>query len=473
MEGNLEEAQPIVKEVFEAHNRARTDPKGFAKVLEDIMQHFEKDGKLLKVPGQTPVMHHEGLSAYKEAVKFLKKQKPVEPELFYNELLEQAAGDHAEDIGSRGLTGHTGSDKSTYNQRIERYCKWGGAIYESIDYSKPEIPGEQVVAKLIVDDGVKARSHRNCIFNSAYKHVGISAAEHTKMGRVIVIDYGAQIISHKAYLQMQAPPKEETKSTLDVDPNNIDWIDLAKKVGEEINKVRKNPRYLSKQLERSLERFQGFKTLKVKGREVREMQEGAPAYIEAIEWCETTKPVKPLKNSLNLKKSAQDHVNDIGQNGITTQKGSDGCTPKDRIEKYTSIDDVWSESICFGGYKPKEIVEYMLVSDGMRTRGLRKNIFNSNLKIMGVAVGPHSKEGSVTVIDFASKELAAGQAPTMNIEYSDEVPQEALDKVEELGLQGKVKMVKGNPKKNALVRLGTAQYSAKPIRKTVVSFFTV
>ena len=82
------EISGIVKEVFDAHNRARADPKGFAKVLEDIMQYFDKDGKLLKMPGLTPIMHHEGLEAYKDAIQFLKKQKPVEPEFFFNELFQ-------------------------------------------------------------------------------------------------------------------------------------------------------------------------------------------------------------------------------------------------------------------------------------------------------------------------------------------------------------------------------------------------
>lgn len=72
MEDTDETLTGIVKEVFDAHNKVRSDPKSFVKILEDIMQYFEKDGKLLKVPGVTPVMHHEGLSAYKEAVKFLK-----------------------------------------------------------------------------------------------------------------------------------------------------------------------------------------------------------------------------------------------------------------------------------------------------------------------------------------------------------------------------------------------------------------
>ena len=116
--------------------------------------------------------------------------------LLQKKLLQQSANDHATDIGSKGMTGHTGSDKSNYGQRIERYWKWGGAIYESIDYSKDNISGDHVVAKLIVDDGIKSRNHRNTIFNNVYKHIGVAWSDHTTMGRVIVIDYGAQIISH-------------------------------------------------------------------------------------------------------------------------------------------------------------------------------------------------------------------------------------------------------------------------------------
>jgi uncharacterized protein YkwD len=385
--------QGIIKEVFEAHNKARSNPKSLVPILEEIMKHFDKDGKLLKMPEQTPVMHHEGLSAYKEAVKFLKKQEPVLPEFMYNELLESASKDHAEDIGPKGMTGHTGSDKSNFGQRIERYCKWGGAIYESIDYSRPGTTGEYIVAKLIVDDGVKSRNHRNAIFQAAYKFIGIAEAEHKDFGRVVVIDYGAQILSHKAYLQMQSTPVvEETKFTSNVDTSEINWIDLAKKIGEEINSVRKNPKNLAKQMERSLRCFEQFKILKVPGRDVRVFEEGAPAYIEALEFLETQRAIKgSLKNSLNLTKAARDHVTDIGEKGLKSQIGSDGSKPNERMERYTSIDSLWSENLLLGGFKPKEIVEYMLVSDGDKTRGLRNNILNPKLKLMGVAVGPHSE----------------------------------------------------------------------------------
>ena len=53
--------------------------------------------------------------------------------------LKAAAKDHYVDIATGDVTTHAGTDGSSYKDRIERYAKWGGAIYESIVY-KRELP---------------------------------------------------------------------------------------------------------------------------------------------------------------------------------------------------------------------------------------------------------------------------------------------------------------------------------------------
>jgi hypothetical protein len=159
---------------------------------------------------------------------------------------------------------------------------------------------------------------------------------------------------------------------------------------------------------------------------------------------ELQKPVKlSIKVSSNLKKAAKDHVTDLGESGIMTQIGTNGLGPKERMEKYTGIDSLWSETLLFGGYKPKEIVEYMLVSDGDPARGLRKNIFNPKLRIMGIAIGPHPEAGSVTVVDFVSKELAEGESYSMKVEETDQTPEELQKKVDDSGHKAKVINRKG------------------------------
>lgn len=47
----------------------------------------------------------------------------------WSELLEKAANDHRRDMTATGRMGATGSDGSSYRDRIERYCRWGGSIY--------------------------------------------------------------------------------------------------------------------------------------------------------------------------------------------------------------------------------------------------------------------------------------------------------------------------------------------------------
>lgn len=176
-----------------------------------------------------------------------------------------------------------------------------------------------------------------------------------------------------------------------------------------------------------------------------------------------------LKNSLNLTKAAREHVADVGEKGLSTQIGSDGSRPNERMERFTAIDSLWSENMILGGYKSKEIVEYMLVADGDKRRGLRNNIFNPKLKLMGVAVAPHSKAGSVTVVDFVNRELATGELPTIEIEEADEIPEEMKEYIKKKSLQGKVKVIPSPQPKMEFKRQETVTYGTEALKPRLVS----
>lgn len=81
----------------------------------------------------------ELLQSVQEAISSLDQHRLGKLEkLSKNEYLEMATVDHYKDIAPKGLCSHTGSDESSYKDRIERYASWGGAIYEAIRYmSKP------------------------------------------------------------------------------------------------------------------------------------------------------------------------------------------------------------------------------------------------------------------------------------------------------------------------------------------------
>ena len=69
----------------------------------------------------------EGAKHLQETLKFLKTFKGGLKPLEFNSDLNSAAQDHFRDIAPKGLTTHFSSDGvSTYKERIEKYCSWGG-----------------------------------------------------------------------------------------------------------------------------------------------------------------------------------------------------------------------------------------------------------------------------------------------------------------------------------------------------------
>lgn len=109
-----------------------------------------------------------------------------------------AARDHLQDIGKKGLLSHKGSDGSNYKERIEKHCKWGGAIFEMIDYATRESAKDLVLA-LLVDDGVPHRINRNKLFDPVLTSVGVQYGPHKVAENCCVLVYAAQVVSHEQF----------------------------------------------------------------------------------------------------------------------------------------------------------------------------------------------------------------------------------------------------------------------------------
>lgn len=118
---------------------------------------------------------NEGRSAWKEARSFLEKQSTL-PSLEVHDCLCLSAKDHATDLAKHGIFGHTGSDKSTFSERILRYCRKGqGSMAEIIGADfliKGRNNPELTILGLIIDDGVTDRGHRKTIFSQDYRYIG-------------------------------------------------------------------------------------------------------------------------------------------------------------------------------------------------------------------------------------------------------------------------------------------------------------
>lgn len=177
-------SKSLSQETFDEHNKLRQDPRSFIKDLEAMIPLFK--GSVLHRPGEIPLMTNEGPSAITECIAFLKKASPLPPFTLVPEL-SQAAQDHADDIGPKGISGHTGSNGSSMSSRIEKYGNWESCVGENIDFGGKT--GREVVVNLIIDDGVSSRGHRKNIFNPGYRVCGVGAQKHTTYRTCIVIDY--------------------------------------------------------------------------------------------------------------------------------------------------------------------------------------------------------------------------------------------------------------------------------------------
>ncbi len=177
---------PLERQVLEELNRVRADPRGYAARLTRQRPHYE--GRLLKLPGQVPLMTSEGVAALDGAVRALRAARAA-PTLAPSRGMSRAARAHADDLGPRGLTSHVGSDRADTFTRLERYGRWQGKAGENIQYGGRD--AAEVVAQLLIDDGVPSRGHRKNILDAGFRVAGVGCGKHARFRTVCVITFAA------------------------------------------------------------------------------------------------------------------------------------------------------------------------------------------------------------------------------------------------------------------------------------------
>ncbi len=176
---------------------------------------------------------------------------------------------------------------------------------------------------------------------------------------------------------------------------------LEKEIILEINKLRSDPaRYandyispLAKKYDRRLLYYPGDQPLLTK--------EGVNALYECVRDLKRQQPLSIIYPSEGLTLAARDHVNDQSKTGRTGHQGSDNSNMRARIERYGKWEVRIAENIAYGAKTAQQIVIYLLIDDGVSDRGHRKNLLNSNFRMVGVATGNHPKYGLMSVMDFA------------------------------------------------------------------------
>lgn len=174
----------VEKEVIFEMNKVRSNPRLYAECIKSERIYY--NGLLKTLSEDTFLKTEEGLKAVDECIKFLRKANPVGL-LHPNPEITNAAKDHAKDNSITGKTGHTGTDGSTPNSRMDRYNNRIN-VGENISYGNNT--AFDIVYQLMVDDGVPSRGHRDNIMNNKYNLCGLSVNTHPTYKYVCVIDYG-------------------------------------------------------------------------------------------------------------------------------------------------------------------------------------------------------------------------------------------------------------------------------------------
>ncbi|MBV9007954.1 MAG: CAP domain-containing protein [Verrucomicrobia bacterium] len=168
----------------------------------------------------------------------------------------------------------------------------------------------------------------------------------------------------------------------------------------EINVARANPRLYADLIERMRLSYSGNVRQTPGGIALR-TQEGVRALDEAIRFLRSAQPEQTLALSPGLCQAAADHCRDQS-GGRMGHHGSDGSNPGLRINRYGAWQGGWAENIAYGQRSAREIVMALIIDDGVRGRGHRRNIFNASYNVAGAAYGPHARFGAVCDIDFAA-----------------------------------------------------------------------
>lgn len=179
---------------------------------------------------------------------------------------------------------------------------------------------------------------------------------------------------------------------------DVDYMfEVEKNVVLEMNMVRSNPKkYAEMYIEPRTKRFSG----NIYNGNLM-TNEGVSVVNECIKFMSSQKSLPILKPSKGLTQAAKDHSTTQSLTDKTGHDGTDGSDPFERMKRYGTFSTA-GENIDYGATSAREIVVSLLIDDGVKSRGHRKNIMNKSFLTVGVGYADkHKKYGAECVIDYA------------------------------------------------------------------------
>ncbi len=176
-----ENSTDLTQQVITELNRVRTHPQAYAAYLEQFRSCYLADGTL-RIPGRTALRTREGVHALDEAIRELNRATP-QPVLTASDILAGSAHALVVDQSQSGQFGHG----SMPFERMERCGVMRDFKGENVAYGAST--AQSIVYNLVVDDGVRDRSHRRNILTTEFHEAGVSYGSHPKYGVMCVIDF--------------------------------------------------------------------------------------------------------------------------------------------------------------------------------------------------------------------------------------------------------------------------------------------
>ena len=183
---------------------------------------------------------------------------------------------------------------------------------------------------------------------------------------------------------------------------NVSYLSpIEKEVIHEINRFRSNPAKYANDYIAPLAKYYQKKIIHYPNDKSIMTREGVKALHECVRVLKEATPQPIMYPSKALTKAASDHQKDQSGTGKTGHTGNDHSNLKERIERYGEWQVRIAENIAYGNSSARQIVIFLLIDDGVKSRGHRENMLDPAYKTVGVSFGKHPVYSTMCVIDFA------------------------------------------------------------------------
>lgn len=195
-----------------------------------------------------------------------------------------------------------------------------------------------------------------------------------------------------------------------VQPKNLS-NEINQTILKEINAVRANPQIFIPYLESYRKIFKGNTAYYPDGKMVTTI-EGTAVIDDAIAYLRILSKLPPYTMSNGLLSAANSQLTDLMENSSLGHYDKDGSDLPTRLRKFGAYGTLTAENITYYAPLARDIVMTMIIDDGVKSRGHRKNLFSPGFKQIGAAFSQSKKGENLCVVIFADSFREGGAIPS-------------------------------------------------------------